>query len=84
MFPHLPLHDVRDIGTILDVTQSIMLVAVACVLWALVRMVRQLHAVARFWMKNWNGTPGIGGLHAIDVDKAAVRASQKSTVVASD
>jgi hypothetical protein len=41
----------------------------------------RLQAVARFWMDSWNGTPGIGGLHA--VDHAAI-ARQKPNALASD
>jgi hypothetical protein len=36
------------------------------ILWCLVRMMRKLQGVARFWMENWNGTHGIDGLRAID------------------
>jgi hypothetical protein len=53
MLPHLPTHDLRDIGTVLDVVQLTLLVTLAYLLWGLVRMVRQLHAIGRFWLKLW-------------------------------
>ena len=40
-----------------------------------------IQSVARFWMDNWNGTPGIGGLHAIDT---AMIALQKPNALASE
>jgi len=59
MLPHLPGdHVYRDIGVFLDVTQIILLVVVAYLLWWLVRMVRQLQSIARFWLDRWNTTPG--------------------------
>ena len=68
MIPHLILvvHAYREVGVYLDAANVILLVTVAYLLFRLVWGVRQLQSVARFWMDNWNGTPGIGGLSAID------------------
>jgi hypothetical protein len=65
----------------LDAASVILLVTVGYLLFRLLWGVRQLQSVARFWMDNWNGTPGIGGLHAIDT---TVLVHQKSTALASD
>jgi hypothetical protein len=80
--PHLPLdHVYREVGVYVDLATVILLMAVAYLLYGLLRRVGQLQAVARFWMDSWNGTPGIGGLHAVDT---AVQVHQKSTALASD
>jgi hypothetical protein len=82
MLPHLPVdHVYREVGVYLDAAQVILLAASAFLLWWLMRVVRQLQSVARFWMDSWNGTPGIGGLHAIDT---TVPVHQKSNALASD
>jgi hypothetical protein len=75
------VHAYREVGVYLDGAQVILLTAVTFLLWWLMRVVRQLQAVARFWLDNWNGTPGIGGLHAVD-HAAIVR--QKPNALASE
>jgi hypothetical protein len=65
MLPHLPVHDLRDIGTVLDVVQLTLLVALAYLLWCLVRMVRQLQAIGRFYVRNWWAT------FEVTIDEAA-------------
>jgi hypothetical protein len=50
------MRDVRDVGVLLDAVQFILMVAVAGLLWWNVRMVRQLQAVSRFWLKLWWAT----------------------------
>ena len=65
----------------LDGAQVVLLTAVALLLRWLMRVVRQLQAVARFWMGHWNVTPGIGGLYAVDT---TVLVRQKPNALASE
>jgi hypothetical protein len=81
MIPDLlpAVHAYREVGVYIDAANVILLVAVAYLLYRLLWGVHQLQSVARFWMDNWNGTPGIGGLSAIDT---TVLVHQKSTALA--
>jgi hypothetical protein len=65
MLPHLipVVHTYREIGVFFDVAQLTLLVAVAFLLWWHVRLVRQMHAICRFWLKRWWAT--------IEVEEAA-------------
>jgi hypothetical protein len=54
--PHLPVHDVRHIGLLLDAAQMILMLAVTYILWCLVRMLREVQSVSRFYVRNWWST----------------------------
>ena len=53
MVPHIPRYDLKSMGALADVAQLILLVAVTYVLLCLVRMMRRLHAINRFWVERW-------------------------------
>jgi hypothetical protein len=54
--PHIPLHDLSDIAVLLDAAQILLLLAVTYILWGLARMLRQVQAVSRFYVRNWWST----------------------------
>jgi hypothetical protein len=75
------VHAYRDVGVYLDAACVILLVIVAFLLYRLLQGVGQLQSVARFWLENWNGTPGIGCLSSIDT---TVLVHQRSTALTSE
>jgi hypothetical protein len=44
-----------EIGALVDVAQLILLLAVAYILFCIVRMLRQVQAIGRFWLQRWWG-----------------------------
>jgi hypothetical protein len=56
----------------LDIVHVILLLAAVYFLWRMVRILRQIQAVASFWVERWNELPplnALGGLTAIDTRK---------------
>jgi hypothetical protein len=83
VLPHMPAHSYRDLGIFVDIAQLILMVAVTYVLSCLVRMMRQVQAVASFWVKRWNELPplgALGGLTAIDTRKVIEEAARDHQV----
>jgi hypothetical protein len=53
MVPYITHYDLMEIGALVDIAQLFVLLAVTYVLWCLVRMMRQVSAIGRFWLRQW-------------------------------
>ena len=57
LIPHIASHHAyRDIGLFVDVAQVLLMLAVTYILWCLVRMLREVQSVSRFYVRNWWST----------------------------